>query len=76
MNPYKVPVTLAELLRREGSNTCSYPWLTLRVGVRYTRKEKILDKPWMRAALAVWWLVLLLGAGTYARWYVVPLRVE
>jgi len=28
-------------------------------------------KPWMRAALTLWWLVLLLGVGTYVRWYVV-----
>lgn len=30
-------------------------------------------KPWMRTALALWWLVLLLGVVTYVRWYVVPL---
>jgi uncharacterized membrane protein YozB (DUF420 family) len=27
-------------------------------------------KLWMRIALASWWLVLLLGIATYARWYV------
>ena len=27
-------------------------------------------KLWMRAVLAAWWAVLLLGAATYARWYV------
>lgn len=27
-------------------------------------------KPWMRAALALWWLDLLLGLATYVRWYV------
>ncbi len=37
-------------------------------GLRFTR-----FKPWMRAALALWWLVLLLGLGTYFRWYVAPL---
>jgi uncharacterized membrane protein YozB (DUF420 family) len=26
-------------------------------------------KAWMRAALVVWWLVLLLGLATYTRWY-------
>jgi uncharacterized membrane protein YozB (DUF420 family) len=36
--------------------------------IRFTR-----HKPWMRTALALWWLVLLLGVGTYVRWYVVPL---
>ena len=33
-------------------------------------------KPWMRAALALWWQVLLLGVGTYVRWYVVPLLAK
>jgi len=36
--------------------------------LRFTRY-----KPWMRAALALWWLTLLFGAATYARWYVTPL---
>jgi uncharacterized membrane protein YozB (DUF420 family) len=27
-------------------------------------------KLWMRSVLALWWLVLLLGLATYARWYV------
>src|SRR5664279_5243493 len=27
-------------------------------------------KLWMRSLLALWWLVLLLGLSTYARWYV------
>jgi uncharacterized membrane protein YozB (DUF420 family) len=26
-------------------------------------------KPWMRSALGLWWLVLLLGIATYIRWY-------
>ena len=30
-------------------------------------------KPWMRAALMIWWLTLLIGAIMYARWYVTPL---
>lgn len=25
---------------------------------------------WMRAVLALWWLVIFLGVATYARWYV------
>ena len=30
---------------------------------------------WMRTVLAAWWLVLLLGAATYVRWYVpLPFR--
>ena len=39
--------------------------------LRFTRY-----KPWMRTALALWWLVLLLGVGTYVRWYVVPLLAK
>ena len=27
-------------------------------------------KTWMRSALVLWWVVLLLGIATYARWYV------
>jgi len=27
-------------------------------------------KPWMRTVLVLWWIVLFLGAATYARWYV------
>src|SRR6202795_2898407 len=27
-------------------------------------------KTWMRTVLVLWWLVLLLGVATYARWYV------
>ena len=27
-------------------------------------------KPWMRGALVLWWIVILLGIATYARWYV------
>ena len=30
-------------------------------------------KPWMRTAVALWWLTLLFGMATYGRWYVVPL---
>lgn len=29
-------------------------------------------KPWMRATLALWWLVILLGVGTYYFWYLKP----
>src|SRR5215831_969247 len=29
-------------------------------------------RAWMRAALVLWWTVLLLGLATYARWYVLP----
>jgi uncharacterized membrane protein YozB (DUF420 family) len=27
-------------------------------------------KQWMRTVLVLWWVVLLLGLATYARWYV------
>jgi len=26
-------------------------------------------KPWMRGVLLLWWVALLLGVGTYVRWY-------
>ncbi len=39
--------------------------------LRFTRY-----KPWMWTALGLWWLVLLLGMGTYVRWYVAPLWAE
>jgi hypothetical protein len=26
-------------------------------------------KLWMRSAVVLWWLVLLLGLATYGRWY-------
>jgi plastocyanin/uncharacterized membrane protein YozB (DUF420 family) len=29
-------------------------------------------KPWMRTTLALWWLVILLGVGTYYFWYLRP----
>jgi uncharacterized membrane protein YozB (DUF420 family) len=35
--------------------------------LRFTRY-----KPWMRTALVLWWLVLILGFATYLRWYGVP----
>ena len=32
-------------------------------------------KQWMRTVLVAWWLVLLLGAATYVRWYIpLPFR--
>lgn len=35
------------------------------------RKLRIANyKIWMRSVLVLWWLVLLLGFATYARWYV------
>lgn len=33
-------------------------------------------KPWMRSALALWWLAVLLGLATYVRWYGVPFRAN
>lgn len=29
-------------------------------------------KPWMRTELALWWLVILIGIGTYYLWYIAP----
>ena len=37
--------------------------------LRFTRYQV-----WMRLALVVWWLDLLLGLATYCRWYVLPLH--
>jgi uncharacterized membrane protein YozB (DUF420 family) len=31
-------------------------------------------KTWMRLALVLWWLALVLGLATYYRWYVLPLH--
>ena len=31
-------------------------------------------KPWMRAELMLWWIVLLGGMATYYAWYIAPLR--
>ena len=33
-------------------------------------------KPWMRTALALWWLTLLFGLATYGRWYLAPLFAQ
>jgi len=43
----------------------------LPIRFRFTRY-----KPWMRTALALWWLTLLFGLATYGRWYVAPLLVQ
>src|SRR5262249_32218265 len=40
----------------------------LPMSLRFTRY-----RPWMRTALTLWWLTLLLGMAIYGRWYVVPL---
>lgn len=29
-------------------------------------------KPWMRTELALWWIVILIGVGTYYVWYISP----
>jgi plastocyanin/uncharacterized membrane protein YozB (DUF420 family) len=29
-------------------------------------------KPWMRTELALWWIVLIIGIGTYYVWYIAP----
>jgi plastocyanin/uncharacterized membrane protein YozB (DUF420 family) len=33
-------------------------------------------RPWMRTCLALWWLVILIGVGTYYVWYVKPAPAE
>jgi len=46
-------------------------YIVLAAGTKLLPKELRLRryKPWMRSALALWWLALLLGVATYARWY-------
>jgi hypothetical protein len=50
-------------------------YLLLAAGTSLLPKQLRLTryKLWMRAALVIWWLVLLLGLATYIRWYG-PLR--
>ncbi len=38
--------------------------------LRFTRYRY---KVWMRTGILLWWLALLFGLATYARWYVAPL---
>src|SRR5258708_17500270 len=33
-------------------------------------------KRWMRAELVIWWVVILLGIGTYGVWYVLPAKAS
>lgn len=51
-------------------------YILLAAGTRVLpqRFRLIRYKLWMRSELVLWWLVLLLGVLTYARWYVPPLR--
>lgn len=47
-------------------------YILLAAGTRLLpeRLRLVKYKLWMRSVLALWWLVLLLGFATYARWYV------
>jgi len=47
-----------------------YILLAVRTNVLPQRFRITEYKRWMRNVLALWWLVLLLGFATYARWYV------
>ncbi|HEV2194664.1 MAG TPA: hypothetical protein VGR55_03750 [Candidatus Acidoferrum sp.] len=47
-----------------------YILLAAGTGVLPERLRITRYKLWMRTVLALWWLVLLLGLATYARWYV------
>src|SRR6185369_172619 len=33
-------------------------------------------RPWMRTCLALWWVVILIGIGTYYLWYIKPAPVN
>src|SRR5260370_25021787 len=56
---------IAELLRL---------YIILAAGTKILPESLLLVryKFWMRIALVIWWLALLLGLTTYARWYLVP----
>jgi hypothetical protein len=47
-------------------------YILLAVGTRLLPPQFRISnyKLWMRTVLALWWTVLLLGAATYARWYI------
>jgi uncharacterized membrane protein YozB (DUF420 family) len=47
-------------------------YILLAVGTRVLPEKFRITKykMWMRSVLVLWWLVLLLGFATYARWYV------
>ena len=51
-------------------------YLLLAAGTSLLPKQLRLTryKLWMRTALVIWWLVLLLGLATYLRWYGRPFR--
>jgi uncharacterized membrane protein YozB (DUF420 family) len=40
-----------------------------------TRLRILRYKPWMRAALALWWIELVLGLALYVQWYGLPRRI-
>ena len=47
-----------------------YVLLAAGTGVLPERLRMTNTKRWMRTVLVLWWVVLLLGMATYARWYV------
>jgi len=47
-----------------------YVLLAAGTGVLPERLRMTNTKLWMRTVLVLWWVVLLLGMATYARWYV------
>ena len=51
---------------------CAALYILLAVGTNLLPEKLRITryKPWMRSVLAGWWLVLLLGLVTYARWYI------
>ncbi len=51
---------------------CAALYILLAAGTQLLPKKLRLTryKLWMRTVLAGWWLVLLLGLATYARWYI------
>ena len=51
-----------------------YIILVAGTGILPERLRFVRYKPWMRTALVIWWLALLLGLTTYVRWYIAPQR--
>jgi uncharacterized membrane protein YozB (DUF420 family) len=60
--------TTAELL-------ALYIVLSAGTNVLPTRLRVTQYKPWMRLALALWWIELLLGLAVYVQWYGLPRRL-
>ena len=68
--PYYALATLHAALGTITEFAGLYILLAAGTGVLPKRLRMTNYKRWMRAVLVLWWVVLLLGMATYARWYV------